>query len=176
MSNVLIGIIGVILFIGLALAGALILGDDFKNASNASKAATAIANLDQVTQAAAMYQLKTGGPYSLNPIAGLSPRFLRVSTLTPLKEFGVIDFRGANGFPSAAGNPAFSAGMGGGTTEATNRICNEINDVFGIAPDADGGPPYSAGLPTQNQGCFRLRGTYGDITANGNFTIIYKRI
>jgi hypothetical protein len=59
-SNVLIGIIGVILFIGLALAGALILGDDFKTANAASKAAAVSSMMQQVANAATMYQTKRG--------------------------------------------------------------------------------------------------------------------
>ena len=42
MSNVLIGIIGVILFIGLALAGALFLGPRFQAATISSKASATV--------------------------------------------------------------------------------------------------------------------------------------
>ena len=175
MSNVLIGIIGVILFIGLALAGALILGDDFRSASNSTKASIAVANLNQVAQAATMYALKTGAPYSQNPIAGLSPRFLKVSALTPLKDYGLIDFRGQNGFPAGGGNPAYSAGMGAGLTATALAICNEVNLTVGIAPDADGGLPYANSV-TNDLGCFRVRGSYGEINSNGGYLVIYKRI
>lgn len=175
MSNVLIGIIGVVLFIGLALAGALILGDDFTTASNSTKASIAMANLNQVAQAATMYALKTGSPYSQNPIAGLSPRFLKVSALTPLREYGVIDFRGQNGFPAGGGNPAYSAGMGAGVTPTTLAICNEVNSALGLASDADGGPPY-ANLVPGDAGCFRIRSAYGEINSNGGYLVIYKRI
>lgn len=82
MSNVLIGIIGVILFIGLALAGALILGDDFKGASASSRAAAVTSQLQQGVQAIAMYELKTGrtmsaGDFNDNGAALLVPRFLK---------------------------------------------------------------------------------------------------
>ncbi len=175
MSNVLIGIIGVILFIGLALAGALILGDDFGTASNSAKAATAISNLNQVAQAAAMYQLKIGSPYSQNPIEGLAPRFLKITTLKPVPEFGIIDFRGQNGYPAGGGNPAYSAGMGAGTTPKNIAICNEVNQVAGIAPEADGGPPFATSV-THDMGCFRIKGSYGEITTDGGYLVIFKRI
>jgi len=42
MSNVLIGIIGVILFIGLALAGALFLGPRFQESTNNSRGSAVI--------------------------------------------------------------------------------------------------------------------------------------
>ena len=78
MSNVLIGIIGVILFIGLALAGALILGDDFKSASSASQAASVMSQLKQATDAADMRKLKLGVSYTPSiPTDFLVSRFLK---------------------------------------------------------------------------------------------------
>jgi len=59
-SNVLIGIIGVILFIGLALAGALFLGPRFQQSTNNAKASAAIQAVSQVAQAAAMYRVSEG--------------------------------------------------------------------------------------------------------------------
>jgi hypothetical protein len=60
MSNVLIGIIGVILFIGLALAGALFLGPRFQEATVNAKAASVHQALSQMTNAANMYQTQEG--------------------------------------------------------------------------------------------------------------------
>ena len=78
MSNVLIGIIGVILFIGLALAGALILGDDFRTASNSSQAAALMSQIKQATDAADMRQLKLGvGTTPSIETDFLVPRFLK---------------------------------------------------------------------------------------------------
>jgi hypothetical protein len=59
-SNVLIGIIGVILFIGLALAGALFLGPRFQEASINSDAAIAMQGLQQLADAASLYESSTG--------------------------------------------------------------------------------------------------------------------
>lgn len=84
MSNVLIGIIGVILFIGLALAGALILGDDFSSANNQSKAARVVQTLQQVASAANMYKLKTGRPLYEEDNALLVPRFLKAYPDSPI--------------------------------------------------------------------------------------------
>ena len=80
MSNVLIGIIGVILFIGLALAGALILGDDFRTASSSSQAAAAISQIQQIQAATEMWRLKTGQSMIFNQnTAFLQPRFLKTA-------------------------------------------------------------------------------------------------
>ncbi len=78
MSNVLIGIIGVILFIGLALAGALILGDDFKTASSSAQGAAVMNQIKQAADAADMYRLKTGKAYIPSTSTDfLVPRFLK---------------------------------------------------------------------------------------------------
>ena len=78
MSNVLIGIIGVILFIGLALAGALILGSDFLDSSAASKGAAYVSQAQQVSNAVVMYEMKTGtyAPTTTD-LSFLAPRFLK---------------------------------------------------------------------------------------------------
>lgn len=60
MSNVLIGIIGVILFIGLALAGALFLGPQFQESTNNSRAAAAVQAVSQVSSAANMFEVQEG--------------------------------------------------------------------------------------------------------------------
>jgi hypothetical protein len=87
MSNVLIGIIGVILFIGLALAGALILGDDFRSASRDTKVTRLVAQMQQISQGLEMYQLKTGAPFpsyvGINDDARLIPRFLKSGYVEP---------------------------------------------------------------------------------------------
>lgn len=57
MSNVLIGIIGVILFIGLALAGALFLGPRFQDSTNNSKAAAVVQTMTQLANASNMYRI-----------------------------------------------------------------------------------------------------------------------
>jgi len=61
MSNVLIGVIGVILFIGLALAGALFLGDRFSNSKTDSEAARFISEGAQIARAYEMFQVQEGG-------------------------------------------------------------------------------------------------------------------
>jgi hypothetical protein len=65
-SNVLIGIIGVILFIGLALAGALFLGPRFQESTNNSKASAAVQVVSQISHAANMSALQEGRSLSAN--------------------------------------------------------------------------------------------------------------
>lgn len=60
MSNVLIGMIGVVLFIGLALAGALFLGPRFHSARAESDASAYMLQLKQITEAATLHNLDSG--------------------------------------------------------------------------------------------------------------------
>ena len=60
MSNVLIGIIGVILFIGLALAGATILGADFMTAGASAQAAIVSSHMNQIAQGVQTLQARRG--------------------------------------------------------------------------------------------------------------------
>jgi len=172
MSNVLIGIIGVILFIGLALAGALILGDDFKGANNSAKAAAIISVMDQTASAVNMYGLKTGSPYPAGPTTGLVPRFLKVSNSVPLTTFGVVDTRSIGGQYSGDAGYVVS---GGGADSVSLAICAEIAQTLGLNMDADGGAPKAA-APIGQAGCFRLNGTWGPLSSGGSFPIVYKRI
>lgn len=61
MGNVLVGIMGVVLFIGLAVAGALFLGDRFLESSNDAEAARYISEGKQISHAYELYGLQEGG-------------------------------------------------------------------------------------------------------------------
>jgi hypothetical protein len=136
MSNVLIGIIGVILFIGLALAGTLILGDDFKSASRSSKITASVAQLKQVVDAVNMYNLKTGRrlmpkDYNVNEGAILRPRFLATKPVTPLSavpvylldEFGREDY------------PAYVAIVLLPRDPSSKAVCEELAEMYGKKPE-----------------------------------------
>jgi hypothetical protein len=77
MSNVLIGIIGVILFIGLALAGALFLGPRFQEATINSKASAEISQVHQYAAAISMFELQEGEKYDLSKLSRLVPSYLK---------------------------------------------------------------------------------------------------
>jgi hypothetical protein len=65
-SNVIIGIIGVILFIGLAVAGTVILGSDFMTAASTSKAAVVTSHLQQIAQASQGLKARRGATVPSN--------------------------------------------------------------------------------------------------------------
>jgi hypothetical protein len=140
LSNVLIGIIGVILFIGLALAGALILGDDFRTANADSKAAAIQQQLKQVSDAVSMARLKTGAPVLVGPVnasSPLIPRFLKGAPVNPIGSA-----IGGNGFVliSAIGEQSGSAEAATAiaymNTDAVSRAaCETIDRISGRTTD-----------------------------------------
>jgi hypothetical protein len=117
-SNVLIGIIGVILFIGLALAGALFLGDRFSQSSASSEAASVMAVVQQVSNAVELKRLETGSQIIRNgTIASLQPEFLKPGIGNPSK-VGVANPNSYLHIPHFNNDALNDAGDEGGTGTA----------------------------------------------------------
>jgi hypothetical protein len=171
MSNVLIGIIGVILFIGLALAGALILGDDFKSATNESRAAAAIQQVQQAANAISMYNLKTGTSYSQGTLNGLMPRFLKVVPINPIDPNFAVDTRDAAGGQTGV---AVMTAMGFPLTTRNKDICLAAARSSGMPMTNDATVPLIAGIPTHPTGCYQPSVNFGGI--NSSMYVIYARI
>ncbi len=140
MSNVLIGIIGVILFIGLALAGALILGDDFKSSKASTQAARVVSDMQQISAAINMRNLKLGATMSATEyetnVASLVPRFLKVAPLVPTSGavYRTVDI---DGYGRALPIHHLQARLGPPGDETAKSICREIEQQTGAAdPDA----------------------------------------
>jgi hypothetical protein len=133
-SNVLIGIIGVILFIGLALAGALILGDDFRSSTNDTKAATVTQGLAQLAQAVSMSNLKTGRlvvSQGVSPGNALIPRFLKSVPYNPISRENLAVLVEAGG--GVNGGPATTAAMllGETSNKEARAVCESIQRQSG---------------------------------------------
>ena len=159
MSNVLIGIIGVILFIGLALAGALILGDDFKSSKSDSDAAAIISQMGQASQALAMYELKTGQRYPdftniQDNDARLIPRFLKKA---PEGRGGGRAVPFTQSSPAAGRRFVVLGGLSAADCEAIQRNLNPGTPVptmtqndtngWGILPEGQAGCALQASGP-----------------------------
>jgi hypothetical protein len=173
MSNVLIGIIGVILFIGLALAGALILGDDFKSANSESRAAAAIAMVQQASSAIAMHNLKLGTPYSQGPLNGLVPRFLKAVPTNPIDGSASyqVDTRDANGYQVG---PAVMTAMGFPMNARNKDVCLAAARGSNMPMINDMTVPVYAGIPTHPAGCYVSASPFGGIGTD--MYIIYSRV
>lgn len=156
MSNVLIGIIGVILFIGLALAGALILGDDFLTASRSSKISATTAQLKQVVDAVNLYNLKTGSrlmpdQYNANEGAILRPRFL---STRPKNVLGTVPIYLLDEF-GRSDKPAYVAIALLPRDPSSKATCEEIAAMYGkpiedayyVMPKSGVGCAYSSQDP-----------------------------
>ncbi len=163
MSNVLIGIIGVILFIGLALAGALFLGPRFQEATANSKAAATIQAISQVARAIELYEVQEGrqfvsGPANPLVLAG----YMKANIANPMNPDWVVDTRGLDG--SIGTGPAGVAALGGLQTGDNLKVCAAIARQSGQTLKADGSPPDGgATLPSQPQGCFVNAGGWGGL-------------
>ncbi len=172
MSNVLIGIIGVILFIGLAVAGASFLGPRFQQSTNMSKAASVTASLDQMANAVKMRKVATGstGPAG-SPNYLVSEGYLKAvpqDVLDPVNSF--FDFRTADG--TYSGSAAYAlAGLNASNTTHMST-CREINRITRVG-DADGNPPQ-AGSPPGRMGCFINNAAWGGLP-NG-LLIVYRKL
>ena len=175
MSNVLIGIIGVILFIGLALAGALFLGPRFQEATLNSKASAMMGAIGQAASAANLYRLQTG-----NDVPGYGIGESQVVTALVnggyLKSIPVTNEHGV-GFREADGSFGTSrptlAVNGISDTPEGRRLCAVIARQSGQALDADGNAPQTD-VPTGSGGCFRIKSSWGSLPVG--FMIAYQRI
>jgi len=156
MSNVLIGIIGVILFIGLALAGALFLGPRFQESQNASKAAAAVQGMAQIASAVQLWQLDRGQKYPSGPADELvSSGFLKSRPANAIPTGGLFDTRSKEG--TYVGD-AYVVIAGLVRDEQTTKICAEINRQINGSPTI----PSTDG-PTGQSGCFYNSGSWGGL-------------
>ncbi len=164
MSNVLIGIIGVILFIGLALAGALFLGPRFQEATLNSKASTMAQAIHQLASAANLYEVQEGrsltaanGGAVTNALVGSG--YLKSAPVNPVAGW---TFDGNTETGTYTGKvTVVHAGMPLTTSNA--RICAIIAKQGGMTVTDDATPPAQATLPTNKFGCFRANGYVDDV-------------
>jgi hypothetical protein len=168
MSNVLIGIIGVILFIGLALAGALFLGPRFQEATNNSRGSASIQAVSQISNALSMHRLQEGAETNV--------------TLEELKTGGYLKSIPAN--PTGSGDlvvdeipfdrtqPRYVRMTLGSNASA---VCEAINRQSGVDGDPDTAGTQNPSAPTGTQGCANI--VTGNFRGPGTNTfVVYARI
>lgn len=189
MSNVLIGIIGVILFIGLAIAGALFLGPRFQEATQNSKASAAIQAVSQVANAANLFQTNEGvrlqGSGGQSIAASTNPDTVR------FRQDGYLKDVPSN--PTGMGKPIGILGEdeGGtsgratdvilslGSSDSAAKLCDAVRKQLGDMTATASVDPLllvSAGRPTM--GCWHPNATSGRFETIGstNDYIIFARI
>jgi hypothetical protein len=159
MSNVLIGIIGVILFIGLALAGALFLGPRFQESANTSKAAAISSSVAQVAQAVEMYRTQEGmDAPSTTTLSAIVPGYLK--SMPPTGGIGTANWYALDDDGDPAGKTRWI-------------VLSVVDDASGRAKSAcaavakNAGMATSAGLapvlqkPQGSFGCYSYEGSWG---------------
>jgi hypothetical protein len=159
MSNVLIGIIGVILFIGLALAGALFLGPRFSDAKSTSTASSAIQAVSQISNAISY----SNAEMAIKSQAGVNPSFFVASGYlksVPSNPGGTdpIAIMSRNG-EAATGDAALVVARL--STSAAGSTCGSIvrqstNAISSIGADGYTTATSVAELPPGPAGCFKV--------------------
>ena len=133
MSNVLIGIIGVILFIGLALAGALFLGPRFQDATVNSKAASLQQAMSQLSQAANMYEVQEGrrlraSDYATNTQKLIDGRYLKSPAMYGTTQVYTVD---QDGYGRDLPVDHVQVIVGAENDKQARSVCMEIERFFG---------------------------------------------
>ena len=175
MSNVLIGIIGVILFIGLALAGALFLGPRFQETQIDSKASAGIAAITQLANAMTLMRLQEGRPFdaSLSLLPGTNPTtspvsmgYLKVLPKGPVNT--IYDGFVVDKDTQRTGEPKFAVMvLERSTDELAGKVCLAMVRRTGQDPTATA-VPASNTLPDVPAGCIRAVGS-ASVLNSGNY-------
>jgi type II secretory pathway pseudopilin PulG len=167
MSNVLIGIIGVILFIGLALAGALFLGPRFQESTNNSRASAAVQAVSQISSAANMYRVQEGKSIISNENIDTVLRannYLKSVPTNPTSG-GDATLISATGTQAAGAEAALVV-----MPLATNAdaVCNATAKQSGQGETAPA-VATAAALPTGPSGCFKTSAAVGVLASGTNY-------
>lgn len=165
MSNVLIGIIGVILFIGLALAGALFLGPRFQESVNNSKASAVVQVLAQISDAANMSAVQEGRPLLANETIStnlVGRNYLKSMPSNPSGDAGPF-FVDVNGVGNGSGK-AGAVIMRLGDDSNGKALCEAIRRQTGLLQSGEtwipSGQNFVAANMTTATGCLWDGGSY----------------
>jgi type II secretory pathway pseudopilin PulG len=138
MSNVLIGIIGVILFIGLALAGALFLGPRFQEATQNSKASAVVQATKQVADAANLYRIQEGTSLGTTELSLLQSR----GYVKSVPSFGLgTALVAPDGCVGCADPKAIASVVVLDGTDGSRKLCEAIMKQVGGLPAGQGYSP-----------------------------------
>lgn len=174
MSNVLIGIIGVILFIGLALAGALFLGPRFQESTNNSKASAAVQAVSQISSAANMANVQNGSATQAGaPTLLASSGFLKSVPSNPTSGTGATapTLVTAGGLATGdAGYAVMQLGTNAGAICAAIAKQSGMGTAF-VGTDANGVDTVVAqsALPANPSGCIQASTAIGTLVDKGYY-------
>lgn len=183
MSNVLLGIVGVILFIGLALAGAYFLGPQFQKAYVNSKAVAVTQMTSQVMAASSLYRTDNGRPIvARQSVAGLeSLGYLSTVPLNPYIDQGGFPFRTLYaGDLQSSGFYADIVMLDMGGSEDARAVCGALNrQTMGseeIAELAIASGADISSMTSRSMGCFRMHDIGVPGEANPHDYIVFAQL
>jgi len=178
MSNVLIGIIGVILFIGLALAGALFLGPRFQESTNNSKASAAVQAVSQAASALNMYRAQEGRQYTQYTLDDLkTANYLKSIPVNPVHApyFPIVTSLNGDQVFTSADYVVMGLSPSGENQTVTDAVCLAIAKQTGQVPSSTTTVPSGTKPPlTATAGCIAL--TAGFSFSNAGQRVVFARV
>lgn len=183
MSQILLGLIGVIIFIGLALAASVLFGDQFRSASTNSRASSVTQAASQIANAASLSNLQQGT--ALLAAADLSTtlvanNFLQAVPANPVSggsAFTVRQRSNAATTNNTGTADVVLASIGTGNDSSTaGSICRQIENQMGntnAIPSA-ATTDISSATPRAS-GCFRTSAAVAGAGWANQENIVYTR-
>jgi len=182
-SNLIIAIIGVALFVGIALGGALFLGPRFQDAQDNSTASAFVGAVSEVAAAANSYRGATeyaGGLDLATPSTLVSNGYMKTLPSDPLARSGPqMDLVDAQGVDAAAASdkaswsPRFVVWSLGDRRDLCTMIQRKLGTISTSAEVSDAQVATSAGAG-KAAGCFRTSSRSSNV-ASGDY-VAYARM
>ena len=169
MSSVLIGIIGVALFMGIAIGSAIFLGPRFEDAQAQSLGSSAIQTVSAVGSSVSSFRMATGyaiGPGLESPQKLVDAGFMRQMPVNPVnsaRPVVIVDESGKTyDGAAAASKPSWSPKAVVMSLGDDMKVCQQIQRMTGaISNSADLDPDnrvmISTGINAKMAGCFRTK-------------------
>lgn len=174
MSNVLMGLIGVILIIGLAFAATTYFGSQFQDARNNSRASAALQATAQVAQAsnAAYAQIGTAPTVDTDITAQLvTPGFLKSIPSNPVGSAAPALMTAAGVASGGADAEVAVLDLG----DSADKVCTSIGKQSGQLANSATTSATGTAFPSQSGGCIKAAAGAGAGLTVGNF-YAYTRI
>lgn len=174
MSQMFIGIIGIVVVIGLAIAGAVYFGDQFQQSKTKSRAAAAVAGTSQVAHAATLAYATDGSV--LTAAADVTAQLVTPGYLKSIPSNPVVSANGPKLMTAAgvvASGNAEVAVMDLGS--AADTVCTQIGIQTGQLTSGSTTSATGTTFPTNVSGCVKAATGAGAGLTVGNF-YAYTRI
>jgi hypothetical protein len=167
MSSVLIGIIGVALFMGIAIGSAIFLGPRFEDAQAQSLGSSAIQTISAVGSSVSSFRMATGyaiGPGLESPQKLVDAGFMRqvpINPVTSARPIVIVDETGQTyDGASAAAKPTWSPKAVLMSLGGDSSVCEQILRMTGAIGNGSTIDPsnkvaISNGIGAKMAGCFR---------------------